>query len=117
MSEIYSSAGRIKKFYECPCQVKFVGSENYDYIEDNFNEVVSSLNFNPDDFNCENHIDVINFALMSGNYECGIAYEDKIICGCCGGVVELNEVYYLKEYKTWIDISNDIEGFDDEISF
>ena len=27
------------------------------------------------------------------DYVGGIAYEDKIICGCCGGILEIEEIY------------------------
>lgn len=56
----------------------------------------------------------------------GIAYQDEIICGCCGGVIELKELYAdwrdfayknypdidspLEVYEYWVDISNEIQG-------
>ena len=41
----------------------------------------------------------------------GIAYQDKIICGCCGELIDLNEdyVYVFSELK-WVDIADAIEG-------
>ena len=27
-----------------------------------------------------------------GHYTAGIAYKDEIICGCCGGVFEIEEI-------------------------
>lgn len=39
----------------------------------------------------------------------GIAYRDEIICGCCGGIFELNEVSDLLPID-WIDISDSIRG-------
>lgn len=39
----------------------------------------------------------------------GIAYRDEIICGCCGGIFELNEVEDLLSID-WIDISDSIRG-------
>lgn len=54
----------------------------------------------------------------SGNYLGGIAYRDEITCGCCGGIVEISEIYEsapdtLKEDPIvipdrWVDISQDI---------
>lgn len=40
----------------------------------------------------------------------GIAYQDKLICGC-GAVIDLNdeEVYVFEEFD-WMDISKEIEG-------
>ncbi len=55
-----------------------------------------------------------------GEWLCGIAFHDSVICSCCGGVFEIadvleaateNEVvnpFY--EYKDWSDITNDICG-------
>lgn len=39
----------------------------------------------------------------------GIVYRDEIICGCCGGIFELNEVSDLLPID-WIDISDSIRG-------
>lgn len=54
------------------------------------------------------------------HYIGGIAYRDKIICGCCGGIFDIIEIYEsapntLEEdpiipYDNWVDISNDICG-------
>ena len=50
-------------------------------------------------------------------WEYGIAFRDEIICGCCGGVFSLEDVYYdaeqygipveqaIKTYGLWIDFS------------
>lgn len=55
-------------------------------------------------------------------YVGGIAYKNEIICGCCGGVFEIKEVYemaeeYIKDKDkdaiiemSWIDIENTIIG-------
>ena len=41
----------------------------------------------------------------------GIAYQEKIICGCCGKPIYLDEDYvYIFEEFDWIDISDAIEG-------
>lgn len=34
----------------------------------------------------------------------GIAFEDKIICLCCGSIVELDDVIWMKEIS-WVDLS------------
>lgn len=57
-----------------------------------------------------------------GHYSGGIAYRGEIICGCCGGIFEIGEIYEsapdtLKEDPIvipdrWVDISNDIRGDD-----
>ena len=49
----------------------------------------------------------------------GIAYGDTIICGCCGGIVEISEVYEfapadidpLKVFSDWVDLSLEIIGY------
>lgn len=58
----------------------------------------------------------------SKRYYGGIAFRDEIICGCCGGVVDINEVYEfapdtLEEdpiviYDNWVDINHEICGDD-----
>lgn len=52
-------------------------------------------------------------------YTAGIAYEDKIICGCCGGIFEIEEIYNGCElegwapvvvFDDWADLSEEIFG-------
>lgn len=66
-----------------------------------------------------------------GDHWCsGIAYGGIIICGCCGGIVEIEEIYEFAPehiykpiwpYDNWVDISNAIsgdampEGMDEEV--
>ena len=55
-----------------------------------------------------------------GEWLTGIAYNDVIICACCGGVFEIDEICELAtaagiqepiySYSEWIDISDDIDG-------
>ena len=41
----------------------------------------------------------------------GIAYQDRIICACCGGMYFLDdEDIYIFEELEWVDISDAIEG-------
>ena len=52
----------------------------------------------------------------------GIGYKDEIICGCCGGVFQIDQIYEvanavdteiidpIQSYKNWIDISEEIRG-------
>ena len=56
----------------------------------------------------------------SGNYLGGIAYRDEIICGCCGDIFDISEIYEsapdaLKEdpivvYDTWVNLSSKIRN-------
>ena len=54
------------------------------------------------------------FRDVEGDYEWlgGIAYQDKIICGCCGYVLDVNE--YAEEdfhvYPNWCNIAEEIIG-------
>lgn len=57
-----------------------------------------------------------------GRYIGGIAYRDEIICGCCGGIFKIGDVYEvapdtLEEdpivvYNSWVDLSSEICGDD-----
>ena len=50
------------------------------------------------------------------HYIGGIAYGSEIICGCCGGVVEITEVYeFAPEGVTPIVVYGDWVAFDDSI--
>lgn len=52
----------------------------------------------------------------------GIAYRDEIICGCCGSIFDISDIYEfapdtLEEdpivvYDNWVDINYDICGDD-----
>ena len=50
----------------------------------------------------------------------GIAYGTEIICGCCGGVVDIDEIYEfapedidpIQIFEDWVDINAEIIGFD-----
>lgn len=41
------------------------------------------------------------------DYFVGIAYHDEIICACCGGIVEINEVENIETFP-WVDITDAI---------
>lgn len=52
-------------------------------------------------------------------WNAGIAFEDKVICACCGSIFTIDDLLeYLSEgvtnpiyeYKTWISVTNDITG-------
>ena len=57
-----------------------------------------------------------------GCYIGGIAYRDKIICGCCGGIFRISDVYEaapdtldndpIVVYKGWVGLSSEICGDD-----
>ena len=55
-----------------------------------------------------------------GEWLCGIAYRDVIICSCCGGIFHINEVIEMAHedsvncaihvYPEWVDITDEIVG-------
>ncbi len=55
-----------------------------------------------------------------GEWLCGIAYRDEIICACCGGVFNIDDVIEMAredgvncaihEYHEWNDIADEIVG-------
>ena len=50
----------------------------------------------------------------------GIAYKDEIICACCGGIFNIDEVYELADdlgieeavhpYENWCNIKDEVAG-------
>ncbi len=101
---------------DCPKQVIFVSDYEYDFVEENFNELIKNEGLNPNNFDINDPVDIIRLALLTRNCTGGIMYQNKVICGCCGGTFELNEICYLKEYKTWVNISEEITGEEVEIN-
>ena len=47
-----------------------------------------------------------------GVIHAGILYDDKIICGCCGGVFDAYSEYIeiLESYEDWVDLTETIIG-------
>ena len=44
----------------------------------------------------------------------GIRLDDgRVLCGCCGGIFEPEEITIVKVFHDWGDISNAIAGLDD----
>ena len=43
----------------------------------------------------------------------GIAYNDYVICACCGGIVPMDEIEYLVVYDNWVDFSEEITETED----
>ena len=56
----------------------------------------------------------------AGEWLCGIAYRDEIICACCGGIFDIGDVVdmahedgikcAIHEYHDWNDIADEIVG-------
>ena len=54
----------------------------------------------------------VRFRLKGEEVEMGgIAYQNYVICGCCGAVNSFDEFDFI-ELLDWIDISNEIKGDD-----
>jgi len=89
------------------------------------------------DFDCPTQVKFIDFdRYLGGDNETkepywigGIAFHDKIICGCCGGTIDIQEYYEdwdsfgreefgnfletdnpLVVYDYWVDINEEIKG-------
>ena len=57
----------------------------------------------------------VRFRLQDDDtYFGGILVEDGkksfVICGCCGGTAEMDEIEEIKKYKNWVNISDEIMG-------
>lgn len=53
---------------------------------------------------------------FEGGVHAGIALDDgSVICGCCGGLIELEDYTLIKEYEDWVNLEHEIIGDDDEI--
>ena len=54
----------------------------------------------------------IKFHEIGENIEIGgILLDDgNIVCGCCGSLFEPEDVEIIKEYESWIDLSEEIKG-------
>ena len=54
----------------------------------------------------------IKFHEVGENIEIGgILLDDgNIVCGCCGSLFEPEDVEIIKEYESWIDLSEEIKG-------
>lgn len=117
-NDIYTenNDGGINEYFDNPCQVKFIDEGHIDYVEDNFKELITKLKEEYPDFSFElandNINDKVQLALMTGNYNSGIAYCDEVICGCCGGIVNFSEIYYMRVYNNWINLDEEIIGDD-----
>ena len=62
---------------------------------------------------------VVFYDVDGDNWKSGIAYCGEIICACCGGVIEIDEIYEFAPaeiakpifpYHSWCDITDDIIG-------
>lgn len=60
----------------------------------------------------ESPTQVIINDLENGVKHFGIAFQDRIICGCCGGIYELDEVgetFELVKEVTWMNLDSMLE--------
>ena len=72
---------------------------------------------------CQTWFDVpTQVAWFEDNHYCaGIAYEDKVICACCGGVTSIEEIIEfapsgvvpIVAYDTWVNVHEEIIGYDE----
>ena len=66
------------------------------------------------------------FVDSDGVWCAGIAYEDYIICGCCGGIFYIEDIFdeapeyvqcAIHKYENWVDLSDEIRGGETPESF
>ena len=59
------------------------------------------------------------FYTSENEYEAGIAYHNKIICGCCGGVYTIEKIYGWADEDnllnpiielSWVNLRDEIQG-------
>ena len=59
------------------------------------------------------------FYTSENEFEAGIAYHDEIICGCCGGIYSIEEVYEWANEDNlinpitelnWVNLTDEIRG-------
>ena len=82
-------------------------------------------------FDSPTQVQFVDFEGCNNDYiewKGGIAFRDVIICGCCGGIISLEEFWYdwddwaekelkdlvsepLKLFRHWVPISEDIVGY------
>lgn len=65
-------------------------------------------------------LDFLEFESYKPYWIGGIAYHNEVICGCCGGVFEISELYEKAKERgyehspiealIWIDINEEIKG-------
>ena len=56
----------------------------------------------------------VKFQELDGGICYGIAFEDNIICGCCGGVFPIDEeITILERYNFWVPLHEEIKGAED----
>lgn len=56
----------------------------------------------------------VKFMDYFGTIHTGIAYKDEIICACCGGVYEIEDLLLrrpqeVKELEFWVDFTHEID--------
>lgn len=61
-------------------------------------------------FNTPKQVRFTHYVVTKEEEFSGIAYNDFIICGCCGTVIPLQECEILEVYDYWVDLSHEIIG-------
>lgn len=50
-------------------------------------------------------------SVLGGIYCKGVDRKNSyVICGCCGGIFELDEITILEIFPNWVDLSQEIMG-------
>ena len=112
---IYFLGARIMNWYDCGIMRG---------IEDDANSNVSTWDIVAPRTFYETPTQVAYWDVDGDHYVGGIAYQDAIICACCGGIMDINEIIEfapcgvnpIVEYNHWLDISYEVMD-DKEIDF
>ena len=107
--------GGINEYFDSPCQVLFIDEGDIDYVESDLEHIINGMDKDEIPYDENGDVDIIKVCLANRYYNGGIAYCDQIICGCCGGIVDMDCVYFIRLYD-WLNISNEIVGDDDIMS-
>ena len=107
--------------------IYFLGARTLNWYENGvLSDLEESAAANVFTWECQTYFDVpTQVAWFEGNhYNAGIAYEDYVICACCGGVTQIDEIVDfapsgvapIVAYDTWVNVHEEIISYD-EASF
>lgn len=101
--------------------IYFLGARTLNWYEDGImSDLEESAAANVFTWECQTWFDVPTQVAYfdEDHYEAGIAYHDEVICACCGGVTEIDDlirwapsgVAPIVVYKKWVSFKDEIIG-------
>lgn len=108
-------------------QIYFLWARTLNWYEDGIvDDIEDAAYANVYTYECQTWYDVpTQVAWFDENHYCaGIAYHNEVMCACCGGIIEIDEiigfapdgVVPIIEYKHWVNFEEEIIG-DGEAGF